>query len=72
MRHQMRRNEVAELAQRLEFGGHWLADFIFPALRCGKAQTRKPTFLYASTLNPMAQQWIFLETLINRICVPAA
>ena len=44
-RHQMRRNEVAKLAQQREFAGGWLvASLIIHALPCGKAQTRKPTF----------------------------
>ena len=57
-RHQMRRNEVAKLAQQREFAGGWLVScLIFHALPCGKAQTRKPTFFYTSTLNPVSQQW---------------
>ena len=56
-RHQMRRNEVAKLAQQREFAGGWLVScLIFHALPCGKAQTRKPTFFYTSTLNPVSQQ----------------
>lgn len=55
-RHQMRWNEVAKLAQQSELAGRWLVDFIFHALPCGKAQTRKPTFFYTSTLNPVGQQ----------------
>jgi hypothetical protein len=31
---------------------------IFHALPCGKTQTRKPTFFYTSTLNPVGQQCI--------------
>jgi hypothetical protein len=43
-RHQMRRNEVAKLAQQREFAAGWLvASLIIHALPCGKAQTRKPT-----------------------------
>ena len=56
-RHQMRRNEVAKLAQQREFAGGWLvSSLIIHALPCGKAQTRKPTFFYTSTLNPVGQQ----------------
>ena len=57
-RHQMRRNEVAKLAQQREFAGGWLvASLMIHALPCGNAQTRKPTFFYTSTLNPVSQQW---------------
>jgi hypothetical protein len=53
----MRRNEVAKLAQQREFAGGWLvSSLIIHALPCGKAQTRKPTFFYTSTLNPVSQQ----------------
>jgi hypothetical protein len=53
----MRRNEVAKLAQQREFTGDWLAScLIFHALPCGRAQTRKPTFFYTATLNPVSQQ----------------
>jgi hypothetical protein len=53
----MRRNEVAKLAQQREFAGGWLvASLIIHALPCGKAQTRKPTFFYPSTLNAVSQQ----------------
>ena len=53
--HQMRRNEVANLAQQGELAGGWLvSSLIFHALPCGRAQTRKPTF-FSSTLNPMSQ-----------------
>ncbi len=56
-RHQMRRNEVAKLAQERELAGGWLVScLIFHALPCGKAQTCKPTFFYTSTLNPVSQQ----------------
>src|SRR5208282_1210315 len=45
MRHQMRRNEVAKLAQERKLAAGWLVScLIFHALPCGKAQTRKPTF----------------------------
>jgi hypothetical protein len=53
---QMRRNDVAKLAQPGEFAGRWLVDFIFHALPCGKVQIRRPTFFYTSTLNPVGQQ----------------
>ena len=44
-RHQMRRNEVAKLAQERELAGGWLvSSLIIHALPCGKAQTCKPTF----------------------------
>ena len=56
-RHQMRWNEVAKLAQERELAAGWLVScLIFHALPCGKAQTRKPTFFYISTLNPVSQQ----------------
>jgi hypothetical protein len=50
---QMRRNQVAKLAENGELAGRWLVDLIFHALPCGKAQTRKPTFFYPATLNPV-------------------
>jgi hypothetical protein len=44
-RHQMRRNEVAKLAQERELaGGCLVSSLIIHALPCGKAQTCKPTF----------------------------
>jgi hypothetical protein len=44
-RHQMRRNEVADLAQERELAGGWLvSNLIIHALPCGKARTGKPTF----------------------------
>ena len=44
-RHQMRRNEVAKLAQERKLAGDWLvSSLIIHALPCGKAQTGKPTF----------------------------
>jgi hypothetical protein len=49
----MRRNQVAKLAENGELAGRWLVDLIFHALPCGKAQTRKPTFFYPATLNPV-------------------
>ena len=50
--HQMRRNEVANLAQQGELAGGWLGcGFLFHALPCGRAQTRKPTFF----LQPLIQ-----------------
>lgn len=50
--HQMRRNEVANLAQQGELAGGWLGcGFLFHALPCGRAQTRKPTFF----LQPLNQ-----------------
>ena len=53
--HQMRRNEVANLAQQGELAGGWLvSSLIFHALPCGRAQTRKPTF-FSSTLKTMSQ-----------------
>jgi hypothetical protein len=55
--HQMRRNEVANLAQQGELAGGWLGcGFLFHALPCGRAKTRKPTFFYLSTINPVVQQ----------------
>ena len=55
--HQVSRNEIAKLAENGELAGGWLvAGFLFHALPCGKAQTRKPTFFYPSTLNPMGHQ----------------
>jgi hypothetical protein len=57
VRHQMRRNEVAKLAQERKLAAGWLvASLFFHALPCGKAQTRKPTFFYTSNLNPVGQQ----------------
>jgi hypothetical protein len=57
-RHQMWRNEVANLPQERELAGGWLdCGFLFHALPCGRAQTRKPTFFYLSTFNPVGQQW---------------
>ena len=54
VRHPVRRNEAAKLAQERELAGGWLAGgFLFHALPCGRAQTRKPTFFYTSTLNPV-------------------
>ena len=54
---QVSRNEIAELAQNGQLAGRWLAaGFLFHALPCGKAQTRKPTFFYPSTLKPVGQQ----------------
>jgi hypothetical protein len=52
----MRRNQVAKLAQNRELPGRWLVDLIVHALPYGKAQTRKPTFFYPSTLNFVGQQ----------------
>jgi hypothetical protein len=50
--HQMRRNEVANLAQQGELaGGRLVSSLIFHALPCGRAQTRKPTFF----LQPLKQ-----------------
>jgi hypothetical protein len=55
--HQVRRNEIAKLAQNRELAGGWLVvGFLFHALPCGKAQTRKPAFFYPATLNPLGQQ----------------
>jgi hypothetical protein len=43
--HQMRWNEIANLAQQGELAGGWLvSSLIIHALPCGRAQTRKPTF----------------------------
>ena len=43
---QMRRNEVAKLAQQRELAGRWLTlGLVFHALPCGRVQTGKPTFL---------------------------
>jgi hypothetical protein len=57
----MRRNQIAKLAQNGELAGGWLvSDLFFHALPRGKAQTRKPTFFYSSTLNPMGQQCLLL------------
>ena len=54
---QVRRNQVAKLTQNGELAAGWLvAGFLFHALPCGKAQTRKPAFFYPSTLNPVGQQ----------------
>lgn len=51
--HQMRRNEVANLAQQGELAGGWLGGgFLFHALPCGRAKTRKPTFF----LQPLTHQ----------------
>jgi len=56
-RHQMWRNEVANLPQERELADGWLGcGFLFHALPCGRAQTRKPTFFYLSTFNPVGQQ----------------
>jgi hypothetical protein len=53
----MWRNEVANLPQERELAGGWLGcGFHFHALPCGRAQTRKPTFFYLSTVNPVSQQ----------------
>jgi hypothetical protein len=55
--HQMRRNEVANLAQQGELAGGWLGcGFLFHALPCGRVQTRKPTFFIPSNPHPMSQQ----------------
>jgi hypothetical protein len=44
-------------AQKATVVTGWLdCGFHFHALPCGRAQTRKPTFFYPSTLNPMSQQ----------------
>jgi hypothetical protein len=54
----MRWNEVANLPQERELAGGWLGcGFLFHALPCGRAQTRKPTFFHLSTFNPVGQQW---------------
>jgi len=46
-RHQMRRNEVAKLAQQRKLADCWLVSCLFfHALSSGKAQTRKPTVFY--------------------------
>ncbi len=43
--HPVRRNEVANLAKQGGLAGGWLGcGFLFHALPCGKAQTRKPAF----------------------------
>jgi hypothetical protein len=53
----VRRNEIAKLAENGELADGWLvAGFLFHALPCGKAQTRKPAFFYPSNLNPLGQQ----------------
>jgi len=54
--HLVRRNQIAKLAENGELAGGWLVVLLFHALPCGRAQTRKPTFFYSSTLNPMSQQ----------------
>jgi hypothetical protein len=55
--HQVSGNEIAKLAENGELAGGWLVTgFLFHALPCGKAQTRKPIFFYPSTLNPMGHQ----------------
>jgi hypothetical protein len=55
--HQMRWNEVANLPQERELAGGWLGcGFLFHALPCGRAQTRKPTFFHLSNFNPVGQQ----------------
>ena len=57
LRHQVRRNEVAKLAQQRKLAGRWLvSSLIFHAPPCGRAQTRQPTFFYSSTINPVGQQ----------------
>ena len=48
--HQMRRNEIANLAQQGELAGGWLvSSLIIHALPCGRAQTSKPTFFIFQT-----------------------
>jgi hypothetical protein len=55
--HQMRRIEVANLAQQGELAGGWLdCGFLFHALPCGRAQTRKPNVFYLSTFTTVGQQ----------------
>ena len=55
--HQVWRNEIAKLTKNGEFADGWLvAGFLFHALPCGRAQTRRPTFFYPSTLNLVGQQ----------------
>jgi hypothetical protein len=57
---QMRRNEVAKLAQQRELAGRWLTlSLVFHALPCGRVQTGKPTFFISKTSTPVSQQCIF-------------
>ena len=66
-RHQVRRNEVAKLAQQREFAAGWLlVSLFFHALPCGKAQTPKPTFLY---LNPQPHESA-VSSIFNSIIAP--
>jgi hypothetical protein len=51
-------NEVAKLAQKRKLTGGWLGSSLnFHALPCGRAQTRKPTIFYPSTLKPTGLLW---------------
>lgn len=55
--HQVGGNKIAKLTENGELAGRWLVvGSIFHALPCGRAQTRKPTFSYPSTLNPVGQE----------------
>ena len=57
LRHQMRRNEVAKLAQQGELAGRWLTlGLVFHAPPCGRVQTGKPTFFISKTSTPVSQQ----------------
>ena len=51
LRHQMVGNQIAKLPQKRKLTGGWLVScLIIHALPCGRAQTRKPTLFYPSTL----------------------
>jgi hypothetical protein len=57
LRHQMRWNEVAKLAQQRELAGRWLTlGLDFNALPCGRVQTGKPTFFISKTSTSVSQQ----------------
>ena len=54
---QVCRNQIANLAENRELAGRWLVSgFLFHALPCGKAQTRKPTFFTSQPSTHLGQQ----------------